>query len=80
MLRQALKLALESYPQNLTTDIGEPILSNLLGAAQMVAEMDLLSEAVAATILLEIPDTLQNWQEVVAEKCGPTVVNIIRGL
>ena len=80
MLRQALELALESYPQNLTTDIGEPILSNLLGAAQMVAEMDLLSEAVAATILLEIPDTLQNWQEVVAEKCGPTVVNIIRGL
>lgn len=80
MLCQALKLALESYPQNLTTDIGEPILSNLLGAAQMVAEMDLLSEAVAATILLEIPDTLQNWQEVVAEKCGPTVVNIIRGL
>ena len=80
MLRQALELALESYPQNLTTDIGEPILSNLLGAAQMVAEMDLLSEAVAATILLEIPDTLQNWQEVVAEKCGSTVVNIIRGL
>ncbi|MDO4248361.1 MAG: bifunctional (p)ppGpp synthetase/guanosine-3',5'-bis(diphosphate) 3'-pyrophosphohydrolase [Neisseria sp.] len=80
MLRQALELALASYPQNATTTIGEPILSNVLGAAQMVADMDLLSEAVAATILLEIPDTLQNWQEVVAEKCGSTVVNIIRGL
>ena len=80
ILRQALELAKQSYPQNATTTIGEPILNNLLGTAQMVADMDLLSEAVAATVLLEIPDTLPNWQETVAEKCGKTVVNIIKGL
>ena len=80
MLRQALELAEQSYPQAAATPIGEPILSNLLGTAQMVADMDLLSEAVAATVLLEIPDTLPNWQETVAEKCGKTVVSIIHGL
>ena len=80
MLRQALELAEQSYSKTATTPIGEPILSNLLGTAQMVADMDLLSEAVAATILLEIPDTLPNWQEIVMEKCGKTVVSIIHGL
>ena len=80
MLRQALELAEQSYSKTATTPIGEPILSNLLGTAQMVADMDLLSEAVAATILLEIPETLLNWQEIVTEKCGKTVVNIIHGL
>ena len=80
MLRQALELAEQSYSKTATTPIGEPILSNLLGTAQMVADMDLLSEAVAATILLEIPETLPNWQEIVTEKCGKTVVNIIHGL
>ncbi len=80
MLRQALELAEHSYLKTATTPIGEPILSNLLGTAQMVADMDLLSEAVAATILLEIPETLPNWQEIVTEKCGKTVVNIIHGL
>ena len=80
MLRQALELAEQSYSKTATTPIGEPILSNLLGTAQMVADMDLLSEAVAATILLEIPETLPNWQEIVTEQCGKTVVNIIHGL
>ena len=80
MLRQALELAEQSYSKTATTPIGEPILSNLLGTAQMVVDMDLLSEAVAATILLEIPETLPNWQEIVTEKCGKTVVNIIHGL
>ena len=46
----------------------------------MVAEMDLLPEAVAATVLAEISSYLPNWQETVSEQCGKTVVTLVQGI
>ena len=60
LLINARKLAEEYYPVDGLTANGEPLMSNFLGAAQMVADMDLLPEAVAATILTEISSYCPN--------------------
>ena len=81
LLRTAQQLAAQHYPPEAKTHIaGEPVLQHLLAAAKMVAEMDLLPEAVAATVLAEISSYLPNWQEIVAEQCGKTVVTLVQGI
>ena len=81
LLSTAQQLAAQHYPPEAKTHIaGEPVLQHLLAAAKMVAEMDLLPEAVAATVLAEISSYLPNWQEIVAEQCGKTVVTLVQGI
>ena len=81
LLRTALQLASQHYPPEAKTHIArEPVLQHLLAAAKMVADMDLLPEAVAATVLAEISSYLPNWQETVSEQCGKTVVTLVQGI
>ena len=81
LLVSALQLASQHYPPEAKTHIArEPVLQHLLAAAKMVAEMDLLPEAVAATVLAEISSYLPNWQETVSEQCGKTVVTLVQGI
>ena len=81
LLRTAQQLAAQHYPPEAKTHIAhEPVLQHLLAAAKMVADMDLLPEAVAATVLAEISSYLPNWQEIVAEQCGKTVVTLVQGI
>ena len=81
LLRTAQQLAAQHYPPEAKTHIaGEPVLQHLLAAAKMVAEMDLLPEAVAATVLAEISSYLPSWQETVSEQCGKTVVTLVQGI
>ncbi|WP_416191197.1 RelA/SpoT family protein [Neisseria sp. CCUG12390] len=80
LLQTALKLAEQYYPHDALTFSGEPVLSNLMGAAKMVNEMDLLPDAVAATILADISSYCDNWQETVTEQCNATVCELIKGI
>ncbi|KPN72450.1 bifunctional (p)ppGpp synthetase/guanosine-3',5'-bis(diphosphate) 3'-pyrophosphohydrolase [Neisseria sp. 83E34] len=80
LLKSALALAEECYPEKAVTHAGELLLSNLLGAAQMVSEMDLLPDAVAATILTDISSFCDNWQERVTETCGKKVCDLVEGI
>ena len=81
LLVSALQLASQHYPPEAKTHIArEPVLQHLLAAAKMVVDMDLLPEAVAATVLAEISSYLPNWQEIVAEQCGKTVVTLVQGI
>ena len=81
MLSAAQQLAAQHYPPEAKTHIArEPVLQHLLAAAKMVADMDLLPEAVAATVLAEISSYLPNWQETVSEQCGKTVVTLVQGI
>ena len=81
MLIAAQQLATQHYPPEAKTHIArEPVLQHLLAAAKMVADMDLLPEAVAATVLAEISSYLPNWQETVSEQCGKTVVTLVQGI
>ncbi|MBK0396653.1 RelA/SpoT family protein [Kingella bonacorsii] len=81
LLVSALQLASQHYPPEAKTHIArEPVLQHLLAAAKMVADMDLLPEAVAATVLAEISSYLPNWQETLSEQCGKTVVTLVQGI
>ena len=80
LLRSALTIAESNYTDNALTPIGEPLMSNLLGAAQMVAEMDLLPDAIAATLLADISRFCDNWQELVTEQCNATVTSLVKGI
>ncbi|EGZ48555.1 RelA/SpoT family protein [Neisseria wadsworthii] len=80
LLKSALDLAEECYPANAVTHTGELLISNLLGAAQMVSEMDLLPDAVAATILTDISSFCENWQEKVTETCGKQICDLVKGI
>ncbi|WP_225747785.1 bifunctional (p)ppGpp synthetase/guanosine-3',5'-bis(diphosphate) 3'-pyrophosphohydrolase [Eikenella sp. Marseille-P7795] len=80
LLHQAFALAEAHYPADAQTYAGEPLLPHALGAAQMVAQLDLLPEAVAATILSGISKQGGNWQIQVAEQCGQTVCALVQGI
>lgn len=80
LLHHALELAENAYPPEATTESGEPLSEHLLKAAQMVADIDLLPEAVAATILTDISTYRDNWFETVTEKCGKPVAELVRGI
>ncbi len=80
MLQAALALAEQHYPPQALTPAGEPLLSSMMGAAQMVAQMDLLPEAVAATVLTELSSYCPDWVEQVTEQCGGAVCTLVRGI
>ncbi|XXQ67913.1 RelA/SpoT family protein [Neisseriaceae bacterium B1] len=80
LLQAALSLAQETYPISAVTAAGEPLLSHLLAVSQIVAEMDLLSDAVAAVVLTDISTYLENWREQVTEKCGNQVASLVAGI
>lgn len=81
ILRNALALAEQHYPPEAKgRKSGEPLLSRLLAAAKMVAEMDILPESVAVTLLTDISDYLDDWQKIVTEQCGAKVCTMVAGL
>ena len=80
MLQAALQLAEQIYPADAATTAQEPLLPHLLQAALMVADMDLLAESVAATVLTDVPAHADNWEERVTEACGAAVANLVKGI
>ncbi|ULJ61439.1 RelA/SpoT family protein [Wielerella bovis] len=82
ILLAALQIAEQHYPDNATTRITqEPLFLHLLSAAKMVADMDLLPDAVGATILADISTYWkEDWVEAVQEQCGKNVLELIKGI
>lgn len=80
MLQQAYQLMQQYYPDDARTITGELVRHNVLASAKMVADMDLLADAVAATLLVALPDYLPDWHTVVDEHCGHVVVQMVSGL
>ena len=67
------------YPADAVTRVGQSKHENRITAAQMVAEMDLLPDAVAATLLADIPRYAPEWRTDVAEQCGASVADLVAG-
>ncbi|MFD1244063.1 RelA/SpoT family protein [Paralysiella testudinis] len=80
MVQSAWRLACAHYPATAVTLAGEPLRHNLLTTAQVVADMDLLPDAVAATLLVDMPNHLPGWKTEVAESCGSAVAQLVAGL
>lgn len=67
-------------PQTAQTPVGEALQRHLLRTAEMVAQMDLLPEAVLATLASSLPAYLSDWREKVTEIAGVNVVRLIEGI
>ncbi|MCX8749675.1 MULTISPECIES: bifunctional (p)ppGpp synthetase/guanosine-3',5'-bis(diphosphate) 3'-pyrophosphohydrolase [Snodgrassella] len=80
MLRHAQALMDSGYPQNAVTFCGENLCSNLMIAAKSVADMDLMADAVAATLLSCLPNYVTDWKTIVKEQCGESVMQLVAGL
>lgn len=80
MLRQAQILMDSSYPQDAVTLCGENLYTNLMIAAKTVADMDLMADAVAATMLCCLPNYVPDWEAIVKEQCGESVMQLVAGL
>ena len=80
LIGTAWSLAQEHYPADAVTPYGEPLLDHFLGAAQMVHELDLLPDAVAATLLADIGCYVPNWNLLVSERCNSTVAELVKGV
>ena len=80
LIQTAFDLAKEHYPADALTTYGEPLIEHFLGSMQIVSELDLLPDAVAATILSDIGKYVPTWQELVAERCNSTVCELVKGV
>ncbi|KQB50607.1 GTP pyrophosphokinase, partial [Neisseria meningitidis] len=76
----ARSLAEAHYPADAVTPYGEPLSDHFLGAAQMVDELDLLPDAVAATLLADIGRYVPDWNLLVSERCNSTVAELVKGV
>ena len=76
----ARSLAEAHYPADAATPYGEPLPDHFLGAAQMVHELDLLPDAVAATLLADIGRYVPDWNLLVSERCNSTVAELVKGV
>ncbi|EMT2281115.1 RelA/SpoT family protein [Neisseria gonorrhoeae] len=80
LIGTAWSLAQEHYPADAATPYGEPLPDHFLGAAQMVDELDLLPDAVAATLLADIGRYVPDWNLLVSERCNSTVAELVKGV
>lgn len=81
VLKAALKLAEDYYPDSARTYVAhESVLPHMLAAAQIVSQLDVLPDAVAATLLTDMPKHVPNWREVVGEQCGQNIVTLVAGI
>ena len=80
LIQTAFDLSKEHYPADALTTYGEPLMEHFLGSMQIVSELDLLPDAVAATILSDIGKYVPTWQELVAERCNSTVCELVKGV
>lgn len=80
VLQHAYTLMKQHYPDDAFTDCGESLYSNLFTTAKTVADMDLMADAVAATLICYLPNFLPDWKNIVKEQCGESVVQLVSGL
>lgn len=80
VLQHAYTLMKQHYPDDARTECGESLYSNLFTTAKTVADMDLMADAVAATLICYLPNFLSDWKNIVKEQCGESVVQLVSGL
>jgi GTP pyrophosphokinase len=59
---------------------GTPLLQHALGAAAILASMNMDYETIAATILHAVPEYLDDWQEQIAQDFGANVKMLVEGI
>ncbi|MDO5686155.1 MAG: bifunctional (p)ppGpp synthetase/guanosine-3',5'-bis(diphosphate) 3'-pyrophosphohydrolase [Neisseria sp.] len=70
----------DHIPPTATTPTGEPLQRHLLRTAEMVAQMDLLPEAVQAVLASSLPAYLPDWREKLTAAADISVVRLVEGI
>ena len=79
LINQACELASLAY-DNHTEFTGIPLLQHATGTAAILISLNLDAEAIAATILYETPNYIDNWQETLKLRFGENIKNLVAGL
>ena len=69
-----------SVTDEMTTPVGEPLRKHLLRTAAMVEQLNLLPEAVWATLCSFAPYYVEHWKEKIQEIAGKQVLNLVTGI
>jgi GTP pyrophosphokinase len=79
VIRNALALA-ESLYHDQVELTGAPLLQHALGAANILAHMNMDHETIAATILHAAPEFLDDWEEKLSKNFGTNVKMLVEGI
>ena len=80
MLARAFSEARTLYEGKKLPATGEDVFSHAVSAAAIVADLNLLPDAIAATLLFCVPDFRPDWQEWMSKAFNPTVAMLVEGV
>ena len=79
MLEKAFAEARELYRDKRLPHTGEDVFSHAVAAAAIVADLNLLTDAIVATLLFAVPDYRADWQEWLPKAFNRTVLTLVEG-
>lgn len=79
-LALAFDAAHELYGRHTLKNTGAPLFPHAVFAAAIVADLDLLPDAIIATLLFDVADHRQDWRPWLNETFGPTVEILVDGV
>ena len=79
VIRNAFELAGPFYAGQVELT-GAPLMQHALGAADILAGMNMDHETIAAAILHAVPEYLDDWQEKIARDFGTNVKKLVEGI
>ncbi|WP_174875952.1 RelA/SpoT family protein [Vogesella oryzae] len=79
LLTRAFDAARELYHDKTLPHTGEDIFSHAVAAAAIVADLNLLPDAIAATLLFAVPEFRKDWQEWLPKAFNRTVLTLVEG-
>ncbi|AUH49852.1 GTP pyrophosphokinase [Chromobacterium sp. ATCC 53434] len=80
LLARAFDAARELYAGKVVPATGEDLFGHAVAAAAIVADLNLLPDAIVATLLFAAPDYRADWQPWLAEDFNPTVAMLVDGV
>lgn len=80
LLSRAFDTARELYAGRRLASTGEDVFAHAVGAAAIVADLDLLPDAIAATLLFAVPDYRDDAPEWLSKTFNPTVAMLVEGV
>ena len=80
LLARAFDAARELYRGKGLVSTGEDLFSHAVSAAAIVADLNLLTDAIVATLLFAVPDHKPDWQGWMTENFGQTVTVLVDGV
>ncbi|MEO9386309.1 RelA/SpoT family protein [Chromobacterium phragmitis] len=80
LLARAFHAARELYAGKTVPSTGEDLFTHAVAAAAVVADLNLLPDAIVATLLFSAPDYQPEWQAWLTEAFNPTVAMLVDGV